>query len=147
MDKKNIAGLLLLTALLASCASLQPTPADQTDELTPVVLMLDWVPNTNHVGLFVADELGYFQEAGLQVEIIEPGEVFAEQAVIGGVADFGISFQEQVGFDRSRYSTQHLRIRLPTGGQRIQPCKVGETHLWFLRQPVRGADPGRTHGM
>jgi ABC-type nitrate/sulfonate/bicarbonate transport system substrate-binding protein len=58
--------------------------------------MLDWVPNTNHSGLFLAQSAGYFAEEGLQVEIVQPGEVYAEQAVASGAADFGISFQEQL---------------------------------------------------
>jgi ABC-type nitrate/sulfonate/bicarbonate transport system substrate-binding protein len=63
--------------------------------------MLDWVPNTNHTGFFVAQSKGYFEDAGLAVEIVQPGEVFAEQAVAGGAADFGISFQEQVTLARA----------------------------------------------
>jgi ABC-type nitrate/sulfonate/bicarbonate transport system substrate-binding protein len=66
-----------------------------------VTLMLDWVPNTNHTGIFVAQAEGYFTDAGLDVEIIQPGEVFAEQVVAGGAADFGISFQEQVTLARA----------------------------------------------
>jgi ABC-type nitrate/sulfonate/bicarbonate transport system substrate-binding protein len=79
---------------MASCAA---APGD----LTPVTLMLDWVPNTNHTGFFVAEAEGFFQEAGLDVDIIQPGEVFAEQAVAGGAADFGVSFQEQVTLARA----------------------------------------------
>jgi ABC-type nitrate/sulfonate/bicarbonate transport system substrate-binding protein len=63
--------------------------------------MLDWVPNTNHTGLYVAQEEGYFRDEGLSVEIIQPGEVYAEQAVAGGAADFGVSFQEQVALARA----------------------------------------------
>lgn len=84
-----IAGLLL-----AACQA-TPEPLDE------VVVMLDWLPNTNHSGLFVASELGYFDEVGLQVQIIQPGEVFAEQAVVGGAADFGVSFQEQITLARA----------------------------------------------
>jgi len=47
----------------------------QAKELIPVKLMLDWVPNTNHTGIFVAQAKGYFKEAGLAVDIIQPGEV------------------------------------------------------------------------
>jgi ABC-type nitrate/sulfonate/bicarbonate transport system substrate-binding protein len=88
---------LLLAAGLAGCAAAPTSPT----ALTRVRLMLDWVPNTNHTGLFVAESKGYFQEAGLDVEIIQPGEVFAEQAVAGGAADFGVSFQEQVTLARA----------------------------------------------
>jgi len=87
---------VLSTALFALGACSSPT-----QQLTPVTLMLDWVPNTNHTGFFVAQKEGFFADAGLAVEIIQPGEVFAEQAVAGGAADFGISFQEQITLARA----------------------------------------------
>jgi ABC-type nitrate/sulfonate/bicarbonate transport system substrate-binding protein len=71
------------------------------EEPVDVTLMLDWVPNTNHTGIFVAKDQGYFEKVGLKVEIVQPGEVFAEQAVAGGAADFGISFQEQITLARA----------------------------------------------
>ena len=37
-------------------------------------LALDWTPNTNHIGFFIARELGYFNENGLQIEILDPRE-------------------------------------------------------------------------
>lgn len=61
-----------------------------------VTLMLDWTPNVNHVGLYVARDLGYFTEQGLDVQIVEPGEVYATAAVVGGHVDFGIDFQENI---------------------------------------------------
>lgn len=63
--------------------------------------MLDWVPNTNHTGIYVAQANGYFGDVGLNVTIIEPGEVYAEHAVAAGAADFGVSFQEQVTLARA----------------------------------------------
>ena len=87
---------VLTVAIIALGACSSPI-----QELTPVTLMLDWVPNTNHTGFFVAQKEGFFADAGLAVEIIQPGEVFAEQAVAGGAADFGISFQEQITLARA----------------------------------------------
>ncbi|MFC2031959.1 ABC transporter substrate-binding protein [Chloroflexota bacterium] len=87
--------LLIITLITTACGS----PADE--ELTPVTFMLDWVPNTNHTGIFVAEANGYFEEAGLAVKIIQPGEVYPEAAVASGVADFGISFQEMVTLART----------------------------------------------
>jgi ABC-type nitrate/sulfonate/bicarbonate transport system substrate-binding protein len=63
--------------------------------------MLDWVPNTNHTGIFVAQANGYFEDAGLNVTIIEPGEDNAEHDVAAEAADFGVSFQEQVTLARA----------------------------------------------
>jgi len=90
--------MVSLALILPSCRS----QADQTDkELLPVKFLLDWVPNTNHTGIFVAKAKGYFKEAGLDVDIIQPGEVYPEAAVVSGTADFGISFQEIVTLARA----------------------------------------------
>ena len=87
--------VLIIALIPGACGS----PADE--ELIPVTFILDWVPNTNHTGIFVAEANGYFKEAGLAVEIIQPGEVYPEAAVAGGAADFGISFQEMVTLARA----------------------------------------------
>ncbi len=88
--------IFLLTLILVGCTGQGETPT-----LQDVTLMLDWVPNTNHTGIYVAQANGYFEGAGLNVTIIEPGEVYAEHAVAAGVADFGVSFQEQVTLARA----------------------------------------------
>ncbi|HEC23645.1 MAG TPA: ABC transporter substrate-binding protein [Chloroflexi bacterium] len=93
--------LIGLSLILAACGSGEAEGGGEAPSLTPVTLMLDWVPNTNHTGIFVAQAKGYFEESGLDVEIIQPGEVYAEQAVVSGAADFGISFQEQVTMARA----------------------------------------------
>ncbi|NIS80359.1 MAG: ABC transporter substrate-binding protein, partial [Anaerolineales bacterium] len=100
--KKNVSLLTITLAglLLAACSGLPATASPEPEKPTPVILMLDWVPNTNHTGIFVAETNGYFEEAGLDVDIIQPGEVYAEQAVSSGAADFGVSFQEQVTLAR-----------------------------------------------
>ncbi|MBN1287759.1 MAG: ABC transporter substrate-binding protein [Anaerolineae bacterium] len=91
--KTKVLGLaLLLAALWAS-------PAAAQDEPTTVTLMLDWSPNTNHTGIYVAEANGYFEEANLVVEIVEPsGDIPVEQIVASGTADFGVSFQEWMTF-------------------------------------------------
>ncbi|WP_238600585.1 ABC transporter substrate-binding protein [Metasolibacillus meyeri] len=82
-----------LAFLLAGC---------QTGEGNEKVqLFLDWTPNTNHTGIYVAKEKGFFEEEGLDVEIMLPGEVRAEQIVGSGKGEFGISFQNQVTQARS----------------------------------------------
>jgi ABC-type nitrate/sulfonate/bicarbonate transport system substrate-binding protein len=92
MMKQFVKLLFALTFTLIVSACQEPTS---------VILMLDWVPNTNHTGIFVAQAKGFFSDVGLDIEIIQPGEVFAEQAVVGGAADFGVSFQEQVTLARA----------------------------------------------
>ena len=52
--KKAIALILGLTMILAACGCC----ADGVQELIPIVFCLDWTPNTNHTGVYVAKALG-----------------------------------------------------------------------------------------
>src|SRR5690625_7738775 len=72
----------------------QSNQATEESELEPVTFVLDWTPNTNHTGIYVAQEEGYFEEEGLDVEIILSGEVGANQLISTGKADLGICYQE-----------------------------------------------------
>jgi len=94
----RVVGAVALTCLAATAAFAEPEmeSSDGTSETVHVTLMLDWVANANHVGFYVARDLGFFQRAGLDVDIVEPGEVWATSAVLGGQAEFGIDFQENL---------------------------------------------------
>ena len=101
--KRLFAILIIVLFIMTACGnndtngktSDDPT-TDKKDELTEVKVVLDWTPNTNHTGLYVAKEKGYFQEEGLDVEIMLPGEAGADQLIASGQADFGISNQESI---------------------------------------------------
>jgi len=69
--------------------------------LDKVRVVLDWSPNTNHTGLYVARDKGFFAEQGLEVEIVQPGEAGAEQMVASGEAEFCVSYQEAVTLART----------------------------------------------
>jgi ABC-type nitrate/sulfonate/bicarbonate transport system substrate-binding protein len=60
-------------------------------------VVLDWTPNTNHTGLYVALEKGWFAEEGLTVNIIQPPEDGALVLVGSGNAELGFDFQETLG--------------------------------------------------
>lgn len=85
---------------LAACGNEKQEAVDSNDgdttenKLNKIQLVLDWTPNTNHTGLYVAQENGYFEDEGLNVEIIMPGEAGANQLVAAGKAEFGITVQE-----------------------------------------------------
>ena len=74
---------------------------DKDTSSKKVTMVLDWTPNTNHTGLFVALDKGYYKEEGLDVEIVQPPESGAETLVATGKADFGISYQEQVTYAKT----------------------------------------------
>lgn len=96
--KKTGLAILITAALAASLAGCQKQEKQvsntETDNLKKVTFVLDWTPNTNHTGLYVAQEKGYFKDAGLSVEIVQPPEDGAEVLVASGKADFGMSFQD-----------------------------------------------------
>ncbi|MCD8124037.1 MAG: ABC transporter substrate-binding protein [Lachnospiraceae bacterium] len=68
--------------------------AESTTETVSITLCLDWTPNTNHTGIYVAEALGYYEEAGLDVTIVQPPEDGALQTCASGQAQFAISSQD-----------------------------------------------------
>lgn len=88
-----VSAAFLLTACGTDNAS--STSSNKSEESSQKVnFALDWTPNTNHTGLYVAQEKGFFKDEGLDVEIMLPGEAGADQLVASGKADFGIGAQE-----------------------------------------------------
>ena len=75
-------------------SSAAPGGDNSETELTPVTICLDWTPNTNHTGLYVAQKMGYYEEAGLEVEILPAPEGGSSALVAAGGADFGIDAQD-----------------------------------------------------
>lgn len=99
MKKKILACMLaaVLTVSVLGCGSNEKKEAGTSDKgLEKITIVLDWTPNTNHTGLYVAQEKGYFADAGLEVEIVQPPEDGAEVLVGSGKAQFGISFQDSM---------------------------------------------------
>lgn len=90
---KKLVLFLLIAVAMTACSNSEGASTD-ANETENVKLVLDWTPNTNHTGLYVAQAEGYFEEQGLNVEIMLPGEAGADQLVASGQADFGISAQE-----------------------------------------------------
>ncbi len=74
--------------------SSESVDSEEKTENSKISIILDWTPNTNHTGLFVAKDKGFFQEAGLDVEIMQPPEGSTTQLVGSGRGQFGISFQD-----------------------------------------------------
>ncbi len=63
---------------------------------THVTFCLDYTPNTNHTGVYVAKNKGYFDDENLDVEIIQPADGTAESVIGAGEAQFGISYQDYI---------------------------------------------------
>lgn len=92
--------MTVMSLLIAGCSNTSGE-AKSDDSLTDVSFVLDWTPNTNHTGIYVAKEKGFFEEEGLSVDILLPGEAGSTQLIATGNADFGISYQEGMMMARS----------------------------------------------
>ncbi len=57
----------LMLGTLSGCISKKENTNSDNKKVT---MVLDWTPNTNHTGLYVALEKGYFKEEGLDVDIV-----------------------------------------------------------------------------
>ena len=89
-----LAALSALTVLVAACGG---------DEPDKVRLALDWYPNANHAGLYIAQEKGYFADEGLEVDMYTPSDPSTvNQTVAAGADDFGINYQPDVLLARAQ---------------------------------------------
>ena len=61
-----------------------------------LTLMLDWFPNVDHLPIYVAQEKGYFREAGIEVKILSPSDTSdALKLAVAGRVDLAVSYQPQ----------------------------------------------------
>lgn len=67
---------LMLALTMTACGG--SGSSDSGDEsigsMTKITFCLDWTPNTNYTGIYVAQSLGFYEEAGLEVEVVQPPE-------------------------------------------------------------------------
>ena len=93
-NMKKLISLMLSFILIFSLTSC--SNVEDSDKKETITVVLDWTPNTNHTGIFVAQEKGYFKDAGLNVEVVQPPEDGATTLVASGKAQFGVSFQDSL---------------------------------------------------
>ena len=100
MLKKLVSLVLMMLLLLplAGCATKEESKKTAPEKVT---VLLDWFPNTNHTGLYVAIEKDYYKQAGLDVKLVQSTEGGTSQLVAAGKGDFGISYQEELTTARS----------------------------------------------
>jgi ABC-type nitrate/sulfonate/bicarbonate transport system substrate-binding protein len=85
----------------STAASPSPSPAASPSKAVPlgkVRFALDWTPNTNHTGIYVAEANGWYDEAGVDLEILPYASTTPEALIAAGQAECGISFQDALTF-------------------------------------------------
>ena len=94
--------LLIAAAACGGAATSTAVPAPVAEKVK-VKLALDWYPNANHAGLFVALEKGYFADEGLELDMYTPVDpTTVNQTVAAGADDFGINYQPDLLLARAQ---------------------------------------------
>lgn len=89
-----LAALALLSLALAACGE---KSEDGGTEAQPLSLTLDFYPNPDHAGIYMAEKLGYFEEAGLDLAIGAPADPAAPiKLLAAGETDLAISYEPEV---------------------------------------------------
>jgi putative hydroxymethylpyrimidine transport system substrate-binding protein len=127
----TIAAVLCAALALGACGEKQDTiePDGATRSLT---LMLDYLPNPDHVGLYMALADGAFARAGLDVEVQTPSDPAAPLKLVqAGKADLAISYEPE------------LLIARDKGAQLVSVGAIAQVPLTALMSLERGFDSVR----
>ena len=108
---KRPAAILFMAALIAGCgpelgtspgpsssAGVSSAPSATPIVAEPVRLALDWTPNTDHTGFYVAESKGWYDAAGVKLQVLPYSNTVPETLMAAGQADCGISFQDSLTF-------------------------------------------------
>jgi putative hydroxymethylpyrimidine transport system substrate-binding protein len=101
------ASALLLAGFVAGCGggdksssasgTDKPAATDGGGPAKKVTLLMDWFPNPDHVGLYMAQDKGFFEEAGVDVQLQPPSNpADPVKLVAAGRVPLGISYQSEV---------------------------------------------------
>lgn len=96
-----VAALTITATVISGCTTAKKDEAKKSEVNKPLektTVILDWTPNTNHTGLYVALEKGYYKAEGLDVQIVQPTEGGTSTLIATGQGDFGVSYQEDVTY-------------------------------------------------
>lgn len=104
MTRLRIPGIalavLLFALALAACGEKSEDAGGERESFT---LTLDFYPNPDHAGIYMAQKLGYFEEAGLDVSIETPADPAAPvKLVAAGRSDLAISYEPEVALAREQ---------------------------------------------
>jgi NitT/TauT family transport system substrate-binding protein len=93
--KRRHAGIAVIAAtlLIAACNAAAPTQAP----LTHVRLQLQWVTQSQFAGYFAAVDQGFYEDEGLEVEILQGAvDIVPQTVVAAGNAEFGLAWLPKV---------------------------------------------------
>lgn len=97
----GLAALVLVLSLsLVACGEKSEDAGGERESFS---LTLDFYPNPDHAGIYMAEKLGYFDEAGLEVEISTPSDPAAPMKLVAaGRTDLAISYEPEMALAREQ---------------------------------------------
>jgi putative hydroxymethylpyrimidine transport system substrate-binding protein len=94
---RRLAALLLAVAALAGCGEKAEPTGSTPAKLEPFTVLLDYVPNADHAGIYAAQAAGLYAKAGLSVKIQAPPDPSAPLKLLqAGRADVAISYEPEL---------------------------------------------------
>jgi putative hydroxymethylpyrimidine transport system substrate-binding protein len=126
-----IAAAVALLALAAGLTACGEKSEDVTGEAQPLSLTLDFYPNPDHAGIYMAQKLGYFKDAGLDVTIHTPSDPAAPLKLLAaGRTDLAISYEPEMLLARE----QGLEL-LAIGALVNRPLT---SMIWLKKSGIKG---------
>lgn len=126
------AALLAGTLALSACSSKDDTAG--TPQPRQVTLVLDYLPNADHVGIYMAQARGEFRKAGLDVRIVTPSDPAAPLKLLAaGRADIAISYEPEIMLARDKrlevmsvgaLAQRPLTSLMTVKGRAVDPAKL-----------------------
>ncbi|MFN8593279.1 MAG: ABC transporter substrate-binding protein [Thermomicrobiales bacterium] len=97
ITRRRLTHLVAVSAVGALLPAPQTRALTRSQDLTPITVALDWYPNANHAGLYLALDRGYYADEGLAPEFYTPSDPTSVLQTVGAGRDaFGISYQTDV---------------------------------------------------
>jgi putative hydroxymethylpyrimidine transport system substrate-binding protein len=94
---------VLVCVALAACGEKNEAVSAAGGSTQSLTLMLDWLPNADHVGIYQALAGGDFSSAGLDVHVQVPSDPAAPlQLLAAGKVDLAVSYEPEVMLARQR---------------------------------------------
>jgi ABC-type nitrate/sulfonate/bicarbonate transport system substrate-binding protein len=96
--RKSLGILVSLLLLTTSGVALTACSKKDSSSLEKLTVVLDWTPNTNHSGIYIALDKGYYKDAGIDLQLQQPPEDGATALVGSGKAQIGIDYQDHLAY-------------------------------------------------
>mgnify|MGYP006202419573 CR=1 FL=1 len=87
--------------------------------MNQIKLALDWTPNVNHIGFFIAKEMGFYAQFDINLEILNPADdnyqTTPGKKLENNSADFAITpFETVISLNNKKNKRHQLKQVLPT---------------------------------